>query len=209
MPPPRYKYKLDQLIIVDLTKEKIDAIFERRKKKRWDAYLAVYDYLLKEMPNAHALPDYGRKFNYFYQVRRNLVWRKKFYALFYESRGKEVDFANILRTLFQNTEKIEASFASKMAATLNPDLPIIDRHVLSYIGRKLPSPNKGKEERIAAIIVLYEEMERTFKAFLKTDSGKHLLKRFRGEYPESTISEMKMLDFVLWQSGGNGARNKK
>lgn len=100
---------------------------------------------------------------------------------------------------------MEASFASKMAATLDPDLPIIDRHVLSYIGRKLPPARKGKDnqnERVRAIIILHKEMERGFKVFLKTPTGRYLVQRFRREHPGTKISEMKMLDFVLWQSGG-------
>jgi hypothetical protein len=199
---------MEQTISIGLTKEKISAIFEGRNRGKWDKYLEVYDHLLRELDNAQEVSDYEKSFNYFYQVRRGEIWRKKFYDLFYSLRNKRVDFADIINELFQRTDRVEASFASKLAATLNPDLPIIDRHVLSYIGRKLPSPYKENKERIAAIITLHKEMEREFNAFLKTESGKYLLERFRKEYPHSKISEMKMLDFVLWQSGGKNEHGR-
>jgi hypothetical protein len=154
------------------------------------------------MHTAHILADYERKFNYFYQVRRNAEWRKKFYALFYDLRGREIKFADILSVLFRETQKIEASFASKLAATLDPALPIIDRHVLSYIGERLPSASKNSAERMMMIGELYAAMKRNFTEFLASASGVHLLHRFSSEYPNRTINDMKKLDFVLWQSGG-------
>jgi hypothetical protein len=187
---------------IALTKREIDAIFKRRNKIRWEKYLDVYDYLLSHMHTAHTLADYERKFNYFYQVRRNAEWRAKFYSLFYGLRGREVKFADILSVLFRETQKIEASFASKLAATLDPELPIIDRHVLSYIGERLPSASKDSAERMAIISELYAAMKKGFSEFLATAPGSYILERFTEEYPTRTISDMKKLDFVLWQSGG-------
>jgi hypothetical protein len=69
---------------LNLSKHEIDAIFNVRDEKRWLKNLGVYEYLLREMDRAHeeeVLADYQRNFNYFYQVRRNAEWRKKFYAL--------------------------------------------------------------------------------------------------------------------------------
>jgi hypothetical protein len=189
-------------LTIHLTKREIDDFFATRNLARWNKDLEVYGYLLKNLDRAHALPEYSTRFNYFYQVRRNARWRKEFYALFYSSRGKRTDFGVLLKHLFLKTGKIEASFASKLAATLDPGLPIIDRHVLSYIDRKLPSASKSKQERIALTIELYKEMQAAFGAFLKTKEGKHLLSRFKKEHPGVRMSGMKQLDFVLWQSGG-------
>ncbi len=149
---------MEPVIKIRLTKEDIDVIFKIRNKDKWNKNLGVYNELVRELKNAHNVQGYERNFNYFYQVRRNAEWRGKFYALFYSSRDKEVDFAYILNELFNRTGRVEASFASKLIATLNPSLPIIDRHVLSYIGRKLPSLSKNKDnkERIVIIIALYK-----------------------------------------------------
>lgn len=198
---------------LNLTIPEIDAIFKARDEKRWRKNLGVYEYLLAEMDRAHeaeVLADYQRNFNYFYQVRRNAEWREKFYALFYGlrdlgvSRERDVDFEHILQTLLAETGKVEASFASKMAATLDPRLPVIDRHVLSYVGSKLPVSIKSKdpEKRIGIIVGIYADIGREFNAFLATPTGRHLTSRFTESYPATLIEPMKMLDLVLWQSGG-------
>ena len=45
-----------------------------------------------------------------------------------------------------------------------------------------------------------ETLASCFRAFLRTDTGRYLVKRFREEYPHAGISKVKMLDFVLWQT---------
>ncbi len=215
---------MKQSVVLVLGKSDITSFFSTRDLKRWNKDLAVYGDLRKNLHRAHKISDYERKFNYFYQVRRNARWRKKFYAIFYAQasrgkggkRAKRTDFGEILTLLLKATGQVEASFASKMAATLDPNLPIIDRHVLSYIGRTLPPVRKRKsarenkknqEERVRMVTALHKEMELGFNAFLKTPTGRYLVTRFRREHPDSTISEMKMLDFVLWQSGGKKGSN--
>ena len=197
---------------IHLTKKEVDDVFNRRDKKKWEKIIGVYTFLLENLARADAVDvsgEYQKKFNYFYQVRRNAQWREDFYALFFRySKGKNADFADILKTLHVKTGKIEASFASKFAATIDPELPLIDRHVLSHIERKLPSSQWSPADRMFAIIELHDAMRKEFAAFLSdTPSGKHLIKRFKAEYPKVKISEMKMLDFVLWQSGGKKKKN--
>lgn len=194
-------------IRITLTKREIDSIFKRRNPRKWFKLLDAYLFLRENIERAdHAdiFAEYQKKFNYFYQVRRNAGWRAKFYELFSRhAQTRNADFASILKSLHEKTGMVEASFASKFAATINPDLPLIDRHVLSHIGRKLPPSGRRAEERIPFIIALHSEMQTGFAAFLKSSAaGKHLVDRFTAEFEHAKISPMKMLDFVLWQSGG-------
>lgn len=39
-----------------------------------------------------------------------------------------------------------------------------------------------------------------FDDFLTTDTGRYLVTRFRDEYPDANVTEVKMLDLVLWQT---------
>jgi hypothetical protein len=136
-------------------------------------------------------------------VRRNAAWREKFYALFFRySKTGNADLADILNALFTQTGRIEASFASKFAATIDPSLPIIDQHVLTYIDRKLPSGQRVPADRLAAIVELHQQMREEFTAFLGTACGQYLIARFTTEHKYKRLSPMKILDFVLWQSGG-------
>jgi len=197
---------MEKILQIRLTKAEIDAVFKKRDKEKWDKVLDVYLFLRENLACADApeiTATYQRKFNYFYQVRRNAAWREKFYALYFRhAKERRADFAHVLNTLFKETGKIEASFASKFVAMIDPDLPLIDRHVLSYLDQELPTNRRSPEGRIATIIELYGNMKEGFTAFLETDRGRYLVARFMVEHKDKKISPMKMLDFVLWQSGG-------
>lgn len=67
--------------------------------------------------------DFQTAFNGFYQVRRNEEWRKLFYALFEEVKGREPSYEYILRALYEATGNVVVSFSSKMLATINADIP--------------------------------------------------------------------------------------
>jgi hypothetical protein len=189
----------------NLTKEEIDAIFaavDDKKRKKQIELLATYQYLQKHLDHVKE-PDYQKKFNYFYQVRRNAEWRAKFYNLFSNyAHNRIANFEQILYELSDATDRIEMSFASKLAATIDPDLPVIDRHVLSYLGWKSTLPREDKEGRIAEIIDLHVTMKEVFNEFLKNANGQYLINTFATVYPEQEIGNMKILDFALWQSGG-------
>ena len=193
-------------ITISLTREEVERVFDERDSRQWEKFLGIYLFLRDNLSRADAadvLAEYQRKFNYFYQVRRNAKWREKFYALFFKcSKERRVDSAEVLNELFALTGRVEASFASKFVATIDPSLPVIDRNVLTFIDRKLPTSQRDPEGRIVTIVELYSEMREAFPAFLGTACGRYLIDRFAAEHKGRLISPMKMLDFVLWQSGG-------
>ena len=78
-------------------------------------------------------PDFQRTFNAFYRVRRNAEWRKAYYDLFETAKDSNPSFESIIRTIYEATDNIEASFSSKMLATINPDKTIWDRYVMQNL----------------------------------------------------------------------------
>ena len=77
--------------------------------------------------------DFQRTFNAFYRVRRNAEWRKTYYDLFETVKDSNLSFESILKAMYEVTGNIEASFSSKMLATINPDMPIWDRYVVQNL----------------------------------------------------------------------------
>lgn len=143
-------------------------------------------------------PVYRKRFNRFYRVRRGRAWQDKFYDLLESKKGQVVSFAQVLNALHQVTDRYEASFASKLVATLRPEMPVIDSVVLRNLG--LAVPRYGIRDRAARLDDLYETLVSWFNTFLATANGYYLVKRFREEYPYAKITEVKMLDLVLWQT---------
>lgn len=140
---------------------------------------------------------FQRLFNAFYRVRRNEEWRNIYYSLFEEVKRTEPAFESIIRFLYDKTGNIEASFSSKMLATLCPEKPIWDRYVLENLGLKLKGANK--KQQLQNAILLYEEIENWYIDFMSTDNAAACIETFdrifRGY---AWMSDIKKIDCILW-----------
>ncbi|MBR3058946.1 MAG: hypothetical protein IKG93_13410 [Clostridiales bacterium] len=142
---------------------------------------------------------FQKEFTYFFRVRRNENWRNVFYKLFEECKSvKELSFEKVLREIYRLTGRIEASFSSKLVATLNPEMPIWDSIVLSKLQMKAPI-GKDKELRLEKTIKLYADIVGWYSTFMKTDNAKKWIAEFDKTFPEFVgITEVKKIDFMLW-----------
>lgn len=146
--------------------------------------------------------DFQREFNAFYKVRRNTGWRSAYYGLFQRCKNMDdLSFSYILRTLCAETGNIEASFSSKLLATLNPDVPIWDSIVLSRLELK-PSQATDKDRRLADTETMYQDIANWYQEFLGSGKAQDMIAAFDKTFPGfATISAVKKLDFLLWGSG--------
>jgi hypothetical protein len=162
--------------------------------------LAKYSWLQKEFPIRDVSSDseYRKRFGGFYRVRRSASWRDTFFQILERGKSAPLTFGEALRALQAGTGKVEASFASKLVATLDPVQPVIDSVVLKNIGFKLPAA--ASADRFSEIESLHRRLAEVYWEYLASESGRDLVKRFRESYPDAQVTETKMLDLVLWQS---------
>ncbi len=182
--------------MINITKEQINAAIPKVKDG-----LDKYYNIQNNFNNINIEQDrnFQTKFNGFYKVRRNYEWRKIYYEIFESSRNfQNIDFEIILKSIYKKTNRIEASFTSKLIATINPNLPVLDKFVLENAGLTLPY--QGANDRINIIINIYTELINKFYTFRKTENGKYLVSKFKEKYPNYKITETKMIDLVLWQT---------
>lgn len=162
------------------------------------------------LQNATATADFfkdgafRKRFNHFYRVRRGTEWQVSFYGVMDRAQKESLSFRAILDLLHQRTGRYEASFGSKLFATLNPTAPIIDSVVLKNLGVRLPSA--GTQERTAKICEVHKHLAHLFSDFLATDMGAYLVKAVERAYPHASITKEKAVDLVLWQTRGPGRR---
>ncbi len=142
-------------------------------------------------------PVFQRTFNAFYRVRRNSEWRKTYYDLFEKAKGSSPSFEFIIRTMYEATGNIEASFSSKMLATINADMPIWDRYVVQNLC--LHMKGRSKEDQLNCAIDLYDQMIRWYDGFLQTENGRDCIREFDRTLPGyAWMSDVKKIDFYLW-----------
>ena len=143
--------------------------------------------------------EFTKLFNGFYRVRRDeKTWQKHYYQFFEKNReNKNISFDEILDYMYEKTGNIEASFSSKMLATINPDMPIWDKYVLNYYKIKV-NETTNKEERITKTKEAYKKLIGEVKKKLADKETQKVIKEFREFFPELNFSDVKILDFLIW-----------
>lgn len=142
---------------------------------------------------------FQRLYNRFYVIRRNADWRAAYYGLFEETKREgDPDFERVIRALHERTGNIEASFASKMISTLDPDMPIWDSIVLRRLGLR-PMSSSDPEARLADAVAVYGEIRAWYEGYLPTADAARNIRLFDGLVPAYTwLSPTKKIDFLLW-----------
>lgn len=178
----------------DLTALEIQAALDRLEHG-----LALYLSLQRHVHSCDVSinEEFQRRFNGFYRVRRGSQWRSTYFRLLESSKAKGIEFPEALKEINRCTGRVEASFASKLVATLDPSKPVIDKFVLKHFELRLP--HSGLVDREFKTICLYRELCDRYQVFLQSPTGGRIRKLFDERYTGLEVSELKKLDLVLWQ----------
>jgi hypothetical protein len=142
--------------------------------------------------------EFQKAFNGFYRMRqRPPIYYERFFAFMEKNKDSSPSFDKTLRYIHEESNRVEASFSSKLAATINPDLPIWDSVVLKNLDLKAPA--YYRINRIEETIKVYEEIKNWYNNYLGTEEGKLVIDLFDQQYPNTGITDIKKVDFVLWQ----------
>ncbi|WP_366923859.1 hypothetical protein MFMK1_000775 [Metallumcola ferriviriculae] len=142
--------------------------------------------------------QFRKKYNGFYRMRqRKAEFYKEYYLYMERNKSREVTFSEVLKHFYNKFERIEASFSSKLAATINPQLPVWDTFVLQNIGFKKPA--YSSKNRLEKTIDIYSRIKHWYEAFMVTADAERLIELFDNRYKDVNVSDIKKVDLVLWQ----------
>ena len=112
-------------------------------------------------------------------------------------KNKETSYKEIINCLYTFEGKIEASFSSKLLATLNPEMPIWDQYVLANAGIESPKPYNVT---IEMCINKYETLKLFYKNFLKSEEALNMIAEFNERLPDyQHFTDIKKIDLMFWQ----------
>lgn len=140
---------------------------------------------------------FQRKFNGLFKMRQR---SKQFYGVFYAYLEKHkcddtLNFEKVVRYLYDQFNRVEASFASKMLSVINDEFPIWDKGILLALGYKLPIIQKqGRCDEA----ILYYQAQCEWMA--QQCQNSLLIESFNARYPNVLISDIKKLDLLLFKS---------
>jgi len=145
--------------------------------------------------------DFQDNFRSFYQLRR--FYDDEFVQAYFEAMEEFKDDAELsFEKAFRRIQKIngscEVSFSSKLLNALKPSEPIWDSIVATkHFGCKLPG--YSLKDRPTACIKRYGEYREAFMKYAESPEGKMIVRMFDEKFPKCGISDVKKIDFVLWQ----------
>lgn len=174
-------------------------IFERLLRRHAD--LSRYAYTIRSLRSLNVAEnsEYQRTFNGLYMVRRNAFWRTKFYEVMEKLKVQsEPNFEAVLTELWEATGRAEASFASKLIATINPSLPVYDSIVRLHLG--IPQRSASDRHRMALLSSDYAKIQAHSFEETRNPKFRVLREMFNTAFPEfKDFSDTKVLDLMIWQ----------
>lgn len=161
----------------------------------------IYIMNLLHQCNVSKNEDFKKKYNGFYRLR---LPSSNYYDFYYEYMEKNkyntsLTFEDVVTTLSKTTGRIEASFSSKLLATINPDLPVWDANVLSNINIKAPKYND--KDKLDKTIKTYYNLKNWYKSYMQTKNAADIINLFDNIYPDYKITNIKKIDLALWSLG--------
>lgn len=171
---------------------------------RIEAGMRKYVWLMQNLMETDVSSDleFQRAFNGFYRMRQR---PKEFYRVFFlfleqNKHRTDLTYEEVLNYLYQQTGCIHASFSSKLLATVRTDMPIWDQFVLKNLG--LRAPYSYEKDRLRKTVQLYQRI----CDWYQTSEAAEKLELFQQAFPETAISDVKKIDFILWGSRKNKDR---
>lgn len=153
--------------------------------------------------------EFQTLFNDYYDVRRNEEWRKLYYRYFakYKS-GPAPTFNQIIDALYYNlrtnkggTHPVEASFSSKMLATLDSSKPVLDSHVLENMNLSLSYASASPEIKLLKAKQVYAAICRRYDTYMRTRDCMDAIGIFDSHFPDykGVFSPVRKIDWFLWK----------
>lgn len=143
--------------------------------------------------------EFQRLFNGFYRIRqRPKVFYESYYSYMESCKNKSVSFRDILYFFYLEMDRMEASFSSKLLATINPSMPVWDEFVLKNLNLKKPRPYS--KTRFEDTVNLYGRIVEWYEGKTISSEGEQLIQLFDETYPNENITDVKKIDFILWKN---------
>ena len=142
--------------------------------------------------------EFQRTYENFYTLGRYpKEFRRDYFAYMERCKETELSFEEALSHFLKNGT-LEVSFSSKLVHTLDSEQPIWDKNVTDrHFGYKIPAC--GTKDREKKILDRYKRYKRDFLNYVASDDGKTIIRAFDEAFPKTGFTDLKKVDFVLWQ----------
>ncbi len=185
-------------------------ILERIDQESIDVYRFLADRYASYDPKDDLLFQFV--FRSFYRLDNaglGMSFKRRFFELFSAARSNgSVDIASVVRELhtvhtLRGLRSLQFSFATKLAATVNPTSPIYDAEVAAVFGFRSPGQYKPFELRLREYLVFQARLQALYDRIVSENLLVAARDEFRNRFQCSAdqVPEHKVLDFFFWAAG--------
>jgi len=176
-----------------------------------------YIFIKNEFDNDNILNNskFQSRFKSFYRMNSAGLsdsQKKRFFELLSDKSDKQENLTYILSELYEiprlnRTHSIQFSFATKLLHTINNNKPIYDKKIAEIINICVQGANKNK--KILSCIEIYNFLEKLYLNMLQDKTIINIISEFRLKFKvnEKNISNIKVLDFIMWSLGDLKRKN--
>jgi hypothetical protein len=176
--------------------------------------LAVYRFLQDRLaqPDGCDDPVFQFLFRSFYRLDNAGLtpdFKQAYFALLrVQVPGSTPDVAPLTRALYEfrnlrGRQTLQFSFATKLASTVNPDVPVYDSQVARMYGFVPPFWYETFEDRLTAFCEFHRFLREDYEEIAKSGALAAALDELERVYGELAVSlrQNKKLDFLIWSAG--------
>ena len=163
--------------------------------------IAKYQYLRQQLfvTDVSTNLDFQRTFNGFFRMgRRTQAYYNDYYSYLQQHKKVGISFADALTYLYQKHGRLEMSFVSKMVALVDPTFPIWDS-VVTKGHFRIVAPSANAKNRLQKGIEKYEQYRYCYNTYMQSDEARNKIAEFNALFPNTDITDIKKVDFMLWQ----------
>ena len=173
----------------------------KTKIEKIQSGIKKYQHLRQQLfvTDVSADQDFQKTFNGFFRMgRRTQAYYNDYYCYLQQHKMAGISFADALTYLYRKHGRLEMSFVSKMIAIVNPEFPIWDSIVTKgHFG--ITAPYTNAKNRLQKGVEKYAQYCRCYNTYMQSAAAKEKIAEFEKLFPGIDISNVKKLDFMLWQ----------
>ena len=152
--------------------------------------------------------EFRRIYCSYYRLNKNtsIDFQEKYFRYMQDNKKRNnLNYEDVIKELHKITNRIDYSFSSKLLHTINPDMPILDKHLMRLLGFQLKSIGDDKG-RIDYYVKVYNTVFKEYRHIndnLLNGNGKiydairELKKNFQAECKD--LSTAKIIDSLIFR----------
>lgn len=159
-----------------------------------------YGWLLKALPERDVSEDrhFRRAYLSYYKLRQKDREFLRFYFDYLEThKSRHITFEQAFLAIYRRFGIFDPASASKLAATVDPNLPVWDSQILGSLGIR-PLSLERDRCRAEKTLDAYDRLCAFYGRYLSSRSGRMAVALFEEVYPGTGFTPIKKADFVLW-----------